>query len=236
VPLMKSTMIRTEPISTSLTIKVDRTPKNHEQADAIESTWQDLCAQNPRYFNGQMLAFDSYDPATGVIRASIEEYKNHAVRDTVDVGIYLLATTAIITAPDEQGEPRYVLGQRSPSTHQYGNRWELGPSGGVDVPADGTDHLEFDAIVNELKREIIEEVGIEIGACPAAPIALVHDDAVGSVDIAIQITLPAMPVLDCSWEYVDCRWIPLAELLDWVTKRPNELIPTTVALALRLNT
>ncbi len=229
-------MIRIEPISTSPTIVISRTPKNHPQADAIEQAWQGLCAQNPRYFNGQMLAFDSYDPTTGVIRTSVEEYKHHAVRDTVDLGISLLATTAIITAPDEHSESRYLLGQRSPSTHRYGNRWELGPSGGVDVPADGTDQLEFDAIVNELKREIIEEIGIKIGACPSATIALVHDDAVGSVDIAIEIELPTMPALDRSWEYVDCRWIPLAELLDWAAKHPEELIPTTVALALRLNT
>ncbi len=229
-------MIRIEPISTSPTIKIDRTPKVHQQTEAIEHAWQALCAHNPRYFNGQMLAFDSYDPDTGVIRASVEEYKNHAVRDTIDVGISLLATTAIITAPDEQGTHRYLLGQRSPNTHRYGNLWELGPSGGVHVSVDGIDHLEFDAIVNELKREIIEEVEIEIDACPSAPIALVHDEAVGSVDIAIQITLSAMPVLDRSWEYTDSRWIPLSELLDWATKRPEELIPTTVALALRLST
>ncbi len=234
---MKSTMIRIEPISESPTIVIDRTPRHHEQADAIESAWQALCAQNPRYFNGPMLAFDSYDPATGVIRASVEAYKNHAVRDTVDVGICLLAMTAIITAPDEHGESRYLLGQRSPSTHRYGNCWELGPSGGVDVPTDETDQLEFDAIDDELKREIAEEVGIKVrGLGSGTPVALVHDDSAGSVDIAIQIELPTMPVLDRSWEYVDCRWVTFAELLAWASKHPEELIPTTIALALRLNT
>lgn len=228
-------MVRIEAIKEPLTIKIDRAPKYHEQSEAIDAAWQGLRAQNPRYFNGKILAFDTYDTDTGVIHTSIEDYKRHAVCDTVDCGIYLLAVTAIIAAPDEHSEMRYLLGKRSPTTHRYSNLWELGPSGGVDVPTDDIELLEFDAIVDELKREIAEEVGIEIGACRITPIALVHDDGVGSVDIAIRIELPSMPELSRGWEYVDCKWVTLDELLGWFEKRPEELIPTTVALALRLD-
>ncbi|PCI08114.1 hypothetical protein COB72_08930 [bacterium] len=226
-------MVRIEAITEPITIKIDRSPKAHEQADAIENAWQGLCAQNPRYFNGSMLAFDSYDPATGVIRASVEEYKFHAVRDTVDAGISLLAVTAIITSPNEQGVGQYLLGKRSPKTHRYGNLWELGPSGGVDVPANQIGTLDFDAIVAELKREIAEEVGLMIDHCACSPVVLVHDDAVGSVDIAIQIELEQMPDLSRSWEYVDTRWVSRSQLIEWAKKHPEDLIPTTVALALR---
>jgi len=231
----KEPMIRIEPISESPTIVIDRTPKVHDQSEAIEHAWRGLCAQNPRYFNGAMLAFDSYDANTGVIRASVEEYKDHAVRDVVDLGIYLLASTAILVAPDGNGQQCFLMGKRSPATHRYGNLWELGPSGGIDVPLDGLDTLDLAGIVDELKREIVEEVGIEMGVCETTPMALVHDDGVGSVDLVIRLTLPVMPALVRSWEYIDTRWITLAELREWVSKRPEELIPTTAALALRLD-
>ena len=229
-------MIRFEPISTSPTIIIDRTPKHHEHADEIESAWQGLCARNPRYFNGSMLSFDSYDPTTGQIHASVEEYKHHAVRDLVPMGISLLAVTAILTAPDEHGHQRFLLGKRSTSTHRYGGLWELGPSGGVDVPPPEIRKLDLDAIATELRREIREEIGIETHTCPISPIGLVHDDLVGSVDIAMQMDLAEIPTMERNWEYTDCRWVTIAQLLDWIEKHPQELIPTTAQLALRLNT
>jgi len=227
-------MVRIEPILKPLEIVIDRTPKVHEQAEAVESAWQGLCAHNPRYFNGSMLAFDSYDSSTGEIRATVEQYKHHAVRDVVDTGIYLLAVTGILVAPDENGTPRYLLGRRSPGTHRYGGLWELGPSGGVDVPDERTDVLDLDAIVGELQREIVEEVGIDIQSTSISPTVLVHDDAVGSVDIAIRIGLESMPKLERSWEYTECRWVSLDELRAWNEDRPADFIPTTIALALRL--
>lgn len=229
-------MIRFEPISASPTIIIDRTPKHHHHAESIENAWQQLCAHNPRYFNAQMLAFDSYNPTTGEISASVEQYKHHAVRDEVPLGISLLAVTAILTAPDEYGQQRFFLGRRSTDTHRYGGLWELGPSGGVDVPPPDIRRLNLDAIVDELRREIIEEIGIEVYSCPFLPIGLVHDDLVGSVDIAIQLDLPAIPEMDQNWEYTECRWVTGDELLDWIKKHPQGLIPTTAQLALRLNT
>jgi len=224
-------MIRIEPISEPPTIKIDRTPKNHPQADAIESAWQGLCAQNPRYFNGQILAFDSYNPATGVIRASVEQYKNHAVRDTVDVGISLLAVTAILCAPDNvQNTGVYLLGKRSPELHRYGGLWEFGPSGGVDVPRI-RNTLNIKHITAEVAREIREEIGVRISSRPHAARTIIHDEAVGSTDIAIPIVLDQVPSLKTNWEYSETRWITLDKLYQWAQSSPDELIPTTVELA-----
>ncbi len=229
--LVRCTMTRIESIAGPLTIVIDRTPKQHEQSENIERAWQDLCAQNPRYFNGPILAFDSYDPHAGVIHASVEHYKHHAVRDCVDVGISLLAITAVLIACDEDGTRRVLLAQRSPATHRYGGLWELGPSGGVDVPDHPTNTLNHDGIVVQLKREILEETGLKLANQPGTAAVLIHDDAVGSTDIVIGIELPEMPVLERNWEYTDCRWASADEFAQQVQSHPDTLIPTTIALS-----
>ena len=224
-------MIRIEAINEPITIKIDRSPKVHEQAKAVDAAWQGLCAQNPRYFNGKMLAFDSYDPATGVIRASAEEYKNHAVRDMVDVGISLLAVTAILAAPDHvRNTGVYLLGKRSPELHRYGGLWEFGPSGGIDLPRIGNT-LKLNQIMSEIAREIREEIGVKISNRPSTPRAIVHDDAVGSTDIAIPIVLDHAPAINTNWEYTQTQWLTLDELFEWTQSKPEDLIPTTVELA-----
>ena len=223
-------MVRIEDIPKPITIKIDRSPKVHPQADAVDAAWQELCAKNPRYFNGQMLAFDSYDPATGVIHASAEEYKYHAVRDTVDAGITLLAVTAILVGIDsKQSEPMYLIGKRSPKLHRYGGLWELGPSGGVDVPGDG-DMLDQDQIIAEAAREVREEVDLQLSDIPAKFVALVHDHAVGSTDIAIELEIGPVLPLQHNWEYSEIKWVLKHELGQWIRNNPDDFIPTTVAL------
>ncbi len=227
-------MVRIEAITEPVTIKIDRSPKVHQQADAVDAAWQGLCAKNPRYFNGQMLAFDSYDAATGVIHASVEEYKKHAVRDTVDSGISLLAVTAILCAPDHvRSTGVYLLGKRSPELHRYGGLWELGPSGGVDVPRIGKT-LNIKHICSEIAREIKEEIGVKVSGQPHAARALIHDDAVGSTDIAIPVVLDQVPSLKTNWEYTETQWLTLDELYEWTQTHPQEMIPTTIKLARHL--
>jgi 8-oxo-dGTP pyrophosphatase MutT (NUDIX family) len=223
-------MVRIEAITEPITIKIDRSPKVHSQAGAVDAAWQGLCAQNPRYFNGQMLAFDSYDPATGVIHASVEEYKYHAVRDTVDAGISLLAVTAILVCIDsEQSDAMYLIGKRSPKLHRYGGLWELGPSGGVDVPRTD-DMLDQDQIIAEAAREVREEVDLQLFDIPAKFAALVHDHGVGSTDIAIELAIGPIPSLQHNWEYSEIKWVSKHELGKWIQNNPVDFIPTTVAL------
>ncbi len=228
-------MARLEHITEPITIQIDRTPKVYEQADEIEQAWQALCAQNPRYFNGSMLAFDSYDAGSGVIHARAEQYKHHAVRDEVDTGISLLAVTALLAAPgpSEDSSPVYMLGKRSSELHRYGDLWELGPCGGVDVPSQ-RDTLTAAGIWGEIEREIREEIGVMVSSPAQHPIALVHDDAVGSTDIVIPIKLQRVPAVRTNWEYTDTRWVSLDELIAWIESSPSELIPTTATIARHL--
>ena len=177
-----------------------------------------------------MLAFTGFDSSTGNISAAVEQYKNHAVRDSINHGISILAVTGVLVARNGN-QRKYMIGKRSPSTHRYGNQWEFGPCGGVDVPAPDIDSLDFDAIVGELGREAMEEAGIDLSGASSSPIALVHDDAVGSVDIAILVELAEIPPLELSWEYVEQAWVTLRELIQRIESNPDQFIPTAVAIA-----
>jgi len=227
-------MVRIETISHPLKVVIDRTPRINDRSEAIEQAWHRLCAQNPRYFNGKILAFDSYNPDSGVIRASIEQYMHHAVRDVVDIGISLLAVTAILAAPDNvRNIDVYLLGKRSPQLHRYGGLWEFGPSGGIDVPRI-CNSLDLKEITAEIAREIKEEIGVRISSRPYAARALVHDEAVGSTDIAIPIVLDHVPAINTNWEYTETKWLTLKELYKRTQSNPDEFIPTTVAFAQHL--
>jgi len=225
-------MVRLEAIEEhSVSINIDRAHRSHPQSEMIDSAWNNLCAQNPRYFNGSMLTFDSYDQSTRTILASVEEYKNHAVRDSIDVGISLLAVTAILTAPDAENKAGlFLLGKRSIETHRYGGLWELGPSGGIDVPR-LRNTLKPKHIIAQVAREIKEEIGVHVSTRPRSFRAIVHDDEAGSSDIVIPIVLEKIPDLKSNWEYSETRWMTLDELFDWTQTSPQELIPTTVELA-----
>tara|TARA_R110002073_G_scaffold37866_4_gene109248 strand:+ start:127599 stop:128288 length:690 start_codon:yes stop_codon:yes gene_type:complete len=196
----------------------------------VDLAWSTLCVSNPRYFNGGMLAFDSFDPSTNTVHAHTAEYKLHAVRDTVDLGVSLLAVTGVFAA-HHNGHTRYMLGKRSPTTHRYGNQFEFGPCGGIDVPDEPTLALGPDAIISELRREAMEEAGIELTDTKPVPIAIVHDDHVGSVDIVLKVTLDSIPATDANWEYAECVWLTLDELQAQIQDTPNAFIPTAIVIA-----
>ena len=175
-----------------------------------------------------MLVFDSINPHTGVVSASVRPYQLHAVRDSIDLGLSLLAVTAIVMADD-----RVLLGKRSVQSHDYGGLWELGPSGGVDVPRSG-DTIDEDALLGEVVREIREEAGFEPSVLEHRLIALVHDQGVGSSDLAVLLRIEQPARIEPNWEYDDTRWVSLDELCAWCDAKPDELIPTTVALGRHL--
>jgi len=225
--------VRIEPFTASPTIQIDRSviERSDDQCASIDSAWQKLCDQNPRYFNGGILSFTGFDPSSSTVSAAVEQYKNHAVRDAIGLSIKLLAVTGVLAAHDAYGQPMYLICKRSPSTHGYGNLWEFGPCGGVDVPPASNNTLDFNAIVSELNREAMEEAGIDLSGTLSAPLVLAHDEAAGSVDIVIRVELPKIPQMEPSWEYVDHVWISLDDLKGWIESNPDQFIPTAVAIA-----
>lgn len=221
-----------EPIDDFHHIKIDRSARQALDADTqtrIDDAWQGLCAQNPRYYNGPILVFDRFDAQSGVIHAHIDQYKHHAVRDSVDLGLSLLAVTACIARDDETGT-QWLLGKRSTKSHAYPGLWELGPSGGVEPPKIRRT-ISIRRLLSATNKETREEIGVAVKSQPAAIRALVHDPIAGSTDIAVGIALVSNHAIRTNWEYDDTRWVTLDELLAWSSEHPDELIPTTIVLA-----
>lgn len=213
-----------------IAIEIDRNAKIHAPDEAVDQAWDDLCAQNPRYSNGPILAFESFDEDNGVINASVDGYKYHAVRASVDLGVKILSVTGIFSAMSDNG-PVYLLGKRAESTHWYGGKWEFGPSGGIEVPSDDQHSIDTVGVIRELQREAIEEAGLELTGCEASVLGIAHDDSVGSVDIVIGVEVPEAFAHNPNWEYTQIRWSTLSEILEWIERDPDAFIDPSIGLA-----
>lgn len=225
---------RVEPVTGPLTVRVLRepVPRTPAQARAIDDAWSALCAANPRYFNGRILSFEAYDPTAGVATARDEEYRAHAVKRSVDLGLSFFGITGILCAPGDDGRDRVMLARRGDSVHDYPGMWEFGPCGGIDPPASG-DTLGPGDLAAELAREAAEELGLDLSDAMLTHLALVHDTPdIGSTDLMVLVRLGRMPRTDRSnWEVSGTRWATLDELAGWCERAPGEVIPTTRAMA-----
>jgi hypothetical protein len=226
--------VRLEPIEKFTKIVIDRSPSPMllpETQRCIDDAWCDLCANNSKYHNGPILVFEGYDAQAGEISARVGEYKHHAVRATIDVGISLLAVTAAICKPDQYDNvPTHLLGKRSAHSHMYDGLWEFGPSGGIEPPRK-QNTIGLKGLLKQVDREVREEVGLRILKQPAAPVTIVHDDVAGSSDIHVGIVLDDEHKLNPNWEYDETRWASLDEILTWDEQSPGEIIETTIAHA-----
>lgn len=220
--------VRVEPLNGAITIEVRRAalPTSTEQHALTEEAWQTLCAQNPRYFDGRILSFESYDAARGTVTARDVAYRLHAVRSTVNSGVAFFGVTGLLRVAG-----RYMIGKRADSVHDYPGQWEFAPCGGIDPPPAGQDILSPDEIAQELRREAREELGIDLSATDPAPIALVHDEPVGSTDLMMLIDLSNQPVTTGNWEYAETRWLTLIEIQALQGAEDESVIPTTLAVA-----
>lgn len=221
--------VRVEPVAEMPQVRVERgvIARTDAQEAAIAAAWDAMCARNPRYFNGRILSFESYDAAAGIAVARDAAYRDHACRGVVDLGIAFFGITGVLCVGEDAAR-RFFVARRGESVHEYPGQWEFGPCGGIDPPAEG-DELASGALLAELRREAMEELGIDLDTRGARALALVHDDPVGSTDLMVLVPLGREPAAEGNWEYSQTRWATLKEILAW--DGPGDVIPTTRALA-----
>lgn len=185
-----------------------------EPADpAVEAAWAALLRENPRHFNGPILAVAGVDAAGGVLRLRRDEYKRLAVQPTVATGVVQLGVTGVLTAHDAAGRAFALLGRRSVSTRVFGGQWELGPSGGVEPPEAGVSSFGVDRVLEALAGEVREEIGLAEGWAGAEAVGLLHDTLGRSVEVVVRVRL-ARPLAayaglgrGVSWEYEGVLWV-----------------------------
>lgn len=178
----------------------------------IDAHWADLCTRHRRLFDGSILAFVAYDPAANVVHARAESFKRLAVQPEIHTGVTQLGVTGLFVAGTDD-DRRVLLGRRGRDTLLYPGRWELAPSGGLDVPQSVSCVLNVDDLCRQMQREVHEELAIETRDLRIVPIALCHDPDAPSMDVVFLIR-PEADVHPTAhgWEYECLRWVPICRL------------------------
>jgi hypothetical protein len=192
--------------------------------------WNEMAADNTRLFNGPILAVDSVDFNRGVIRSRRDTYQRLVVQPKIATGVRQLSVTGVVLGWSVQREWCVLLGRRSTQTRMYAGMWELGPAGGLEPPADGTRVLDHLSVVDQLRREGSEEVGLRMVG-RGEPIGVVYDSLAESYDVVLKVG-NACPVSVSSlrpvgWEYQEIRWVPTRELREFEQRVAGEMIPPT---------
>lgn len=94
-------------------------------------------------------------------------------------------------------------------------------------------------MVEALRKEGQEELGLELPAEALVPVALVDDPDASSVDVLLRGELnatieslrPPCRIGERSHgEYAAAEWVPVAELPGWVARSPGAIAPPTAAV------
>lgn len=207
--------------------------------EAVERAWTLHRERNPREYDGEILVVVRVDAAAGAIHAARERYRFLAVGTGCGVHVHLLAVTGVVTGIDQDGDECVLLGRRAADTRIYGGLWELGPSGGVKCPPGGVTQLGIADLQRALVEEGLEEVGIDLCACEMRAIAVTSDQTAASQDVIMRVRVGgridsrhgACTLSDHgAWEYVDVAWVPTSRLGEWLSRRPEALIPPSAAI------
>jgi hypothetical protein len=208
--------------------------------DMIER-WREACSRLPRLFNGSILRFRSFDANRRIIRASRDTYQRYtmqrfdAANATAENAIHHLAVTGVVTAVDDAGRERVLLGRRGEGTPLYPNRWELAPGGGLDSPD----------VYAQMLQEMEEELGVaglvdgsrrDAVLYPPGEtdvLGLAIDPNAPSADVVVRLRLVAGAGADFSgesWEYGSTYWAPLDEVGSFASAEAGSIIPPTLAI------
>ncbi len=212
----------------------DRAPKRDlKTAAAVEARWAELCADNPRMFNGPLLSVVGADLASGTIECSRDDFKHLAVQDAVKTGVEILAVSGVLIAHDRSGREHVLLGKRGGQTRVYGGMWEIGPSGGMPWPREGVRALTLEDFACHLAEETAEEAGLSIENAPVACAGFCRDFEAFSLDVMIRVDLPqALETISSharDWEYEDVRWLATDEVAAFDREHAEQIIGPTRA-------
>ncbi len=217
----------------SVTIDIDRAPlklANQDFEDRVQAQWDLRLKANPKMFNAPLLAVSAFDPLTGAIRGRIEEYKRMVVQPEVDTGVVLLAVTVVLMGKTPEGKPCVVLGKRSPKTRIYGDYWELGPSGGVELPGGAVTMVGERYIFEQCRLEMEHELNIPWRNPELCAVTYEHDARCLDLIVRAEADIPAEGLRPSNWEYLEVRAVPLDELPAFDEQHAARIIPPTRAL------
>lgn len=217
--------------------------------------WAALCAENPRYHDGDILSVARIAGDGGVIECAPDRFKRLAVqRDGRDLGVRLLGVKGMIVGRDERGGEHVLIARRGPQTRVYHDQWEIAPAGGIDGVVDRSVLARAAAgervdlgervVVAALLEEAREELGLEIDPAGCRAVCIVRDEVARSVDVIVRVDWPR-PIDPrravcggggfCAggngWEYTDSAWLSRADAPGFEARAAGSLVgPMRAAL------
>lgn len=202
-----------------------------------ESRWRDLCAANPRLYDGPILAVTgAHYTATFTLEIDTRRssYRRLAVQNEVETGTDQLSVTAIVCGRDAEDRPHVLLGRRGRSTRIYGGMWELGPSGGITPPPPGVVEIDAEAVDRQVREEIAEEMGGGLRVRVEALTALTYDPIARSLDLVVDCTALGTVTGGAAgvgnWEYHGALWVAVDEIATFDREHGAAIIGPTRAL------
>ncbi|MFI4882722.1 MAG: NUDIX hydrolase [Phycisphaerales bacterium JB064] len=205
------------------------------QDPAIEAAWQAACSANPKLFDGPILSVRGIDAGGGVIHAAADRF-SHVVcnRPGRSMATTILSVTGVIES-SIGNRPCVLLARRGRSTRSYPGMWEFAPAGGLHVP-ERRGALGLGHVLETLRTELAEEVGVTAHLEQARAVALVADADARSLDIIVRahIAGPA-PVLriggEHAWECSEARWVFVDEVASFLRDAEGGVIEPTLEIA-----
>lgn len=233
-----SVVLLNDGVANALRITIER-PTVPALTSAQEAAWKRMCDANLRLHDGPILSVRASDLNSGMIACVVDSYARLAVQrdpSVGDLGVRLLGVKAMLVGRDADGVERVLLARRGSQTLAYPGMWEMGPAGGVEVPAPSVNALSSVDLIATVVREGREELGMEIAPRSAGVVAIVFDGIAHSVDAIVAAVRPGMVDSragacgdSCGWEYVDVSWLSREELIAFSVKSPGAISPPTSA-------
>lgn len=221
------------PLTTDLRLIVEGARPGRDPS--IENPWRAACGENPRLFDGPVLAVRSIDMAAGVVEATPDRFAHVVCQPPKrSVPVTILSVTGVIEATIEE-RPHVLLARRGPRTRSYRGMWEFAPAGGLHVP-ERSGVFGLHHVLETLLTELDEEVGVRAPLRGARAVGLVVDGGARSVDVVVRSGLEgAAPPLRTSgehaWECSEARWIPIDVFDDVLDRLEGGVIEPTRAIA-----
>jgi 8-oxo-dGTP pyrophosphatase MutT (NUDIX family) len=134
------------------------------------------------------------------------------------MGTYLheVAITAIIVKTGTETEPRFLITRRAPNKRRFPGKWTV-PGGKLEtedylfLPKD-TKEYWYNVLENVLKREVKEEVGLEIENIEyVTSLATVHQDGAPSLVISCMADQASAPIVLQEGETDAFAWVTVEE-------------------------
>ncbi len=226
-----------------LRVEIHDAPVRPAEIDrAVDAAWARLHGANPRFFDGCILSVERVTACAAggdTIVCVRDRFRYLAAQPEVATGVQLLGVNGVILGRDRRGGEHVLLGRRGYETRVYDGMWELAPGGGVDAPPEGVTHLALADIRRAMMKEVREELGLEVDASGAVPVAVTRDTLGASDIVSLRVELPreidprwtlCQSSGACDWEYIDAAWLSRADAAQFDRTHAHAIIPPTRAM------